>query len=187
MFLKIRPGNRGLVLPTTQDLLRSEMPGSSSSRAEGEGPASNQIMHAVFPRIRGTSCFLQDGLFFNRFSFPWENCQASFGSQDPQGPTCFLLWTRISQANTAMLLFVSQKLRCAGNEGCTLDQPRDSVAKPLIYSVGTAGHPSCNKNKMSLWPRAPNLLLNPHFKESYYTRVRLNQTKLQCLRTVAHF
>lgn len=40
---------------------------------------------------------------------------------------------------------------------------------------------------MSLWPRASNLLLNPHFKESYYTRVRLNQTKLQCLRTVAHF
>lgn len=64
---------------------------------------------------------------------------------------------------------------------------RDSGAKSLIYSAGTAGHLSCNKNKMSLWPRACNLLLNPHFKESYYTRVRLNQTKLQCLRTVAHF
>lgn len=62
-----------------------------------------------------------------------------------------------------------------------------SRARPLIYSVGTAGHLSCNKNKMSLWPRASNPFLNPHFKKSYYTRVRLNQTKLQCLRCVAHF
>lgn len=98
----------------------------------------------------------------------------------------FPLRSRISQANTAMLLF-SQQLCCAGNEGSTLDEPRDSSAEPLIYSTGTAGHLSCNKNKMSLWPRAPNLLLNPHFKESYYTGVRLNQTKLQCLRSVAHF
>lgn len=93
----------------------------------------------------------------------------------------------IFSANTTVL-FVSQLLCCAGREwGLHSWSARDSSAKPLIYSVGTAGHPSCNKNKMSLWPRASNLLLNPHFRESYYTRVRLNQTKLQCLRTVAHF
>lgn len=96
----------------------------------------------------------------------------------------FIKW--VSQANTTMLLFVAQSLCCAGNEGSTLDQP-GTPGPSLIYSAGTAGHLSCNKNKMSLWPRACNLLLNPHFKESYYTRVRLNQTKLQCLRTVAHF
>lgn len=92
----------------------------------------------------------------------------------------------ISQANTTML-FVSQLLCCVGREwGLHSCSARDSSAKPLTYSAGTAGHPSCNRNT-SLWPQASNLLLNPHFKESYDTRVRLNQTKLQCLYTVAHF
>ena len=126
------------------------------------------------------SIFPPGGWFVNLFPYLESNGSFLWLTGSSKTHLCpFIEW--ISQANTTVL-FVSQPLCCAGNEGSTLDQPGT-----LIYSTGTAGHLSCNKNKMSLWPRASSLLLNPHFKESYYMRVGLNQTKLQCLRTVAHF
>lgn len=146
---------------------------------------TGQQSENVFCLSLGQGPFYQVDDFLT-FSLPWEQSQASSGSQAPWRLTCVLLSNGFpKQTEPCCCLLLSRSLCWEWRLHSW--SARDSGAKSLIYSAGTAGHLSCNKNKMSLWPRACNLLLNPHFKESYYTRVRLNQTKLQCLRTVAHF
>ena len=71
--------------------------------------------------------------FFKPLSLPWEQRPASSGSRAPQKPTCVLSANGFPKANTTVLLFVSQSLCCAGNEGSTLDQPGTPV--PSLWYI----------------------------------------------------